>query len=47
VKAGEIACDGKLHPEFKHHRKLLRAEYFGKEFAEARLLRSRDLVGCD
>jgi len=32
-------------PDFKHHRKLLRAEYFGKEFAEARLLRSRDLVG--
>jgi hypothetical protein len=31
-------------PEFKNHRKLLRADYFGKEFAEARLLRSRDLV---
>jgi hypothetical protein len=29
--------------EFKHHRTLLKAEYFGKEFAEARLRRSHDL----
>jgi hypothetical protein len=35
VKADEIARGGKLHPRVQPSP---RAEYFGKEFAEARLL---------
>ena len=44
VKAGEIACAGKLHPRVQKSPQVAEADYFGKEFAEARLLRSRDLV---
>jgi hypothetical protein len=44
VKACEIACAGKLHPRVQKSPQVAEADYFGKEFAEARLLRSRDLV---